>query len=47
VRIEIGEDRGQPADRDSGWLNRALQAMGPGKAKAISVSATSNNPGPG
>jgi len=25
---------------DSGWLNRALQAMGPGKAKAISVGAT-------
>ena len=25
---------------DSGWLNRALQAMGPGKVKAISVGAT-------
>jgi uncharacterized protein (DUF1501 family) len=25
---------------DSGWLNRALQAMGPGKATAISVGAT-------
>jgi uncharacterized protein (DUF1501 family) len=25
---------------DSGWLNRALQAMGPGKASAISVGAT-------
>ena len=26
---------------DSGWLNRALLAMGPGKVKAISVGATS------
>ena len=26
---------------DSGWLNRALQAMGPGKARAISVGPTS------
>ena len=25
---------------DSGWLNRALQAIGPGKVKAISVGAT-------
>jgi uncharacterized protein (DUF1501 family) len=25
---------------DSGWLNRALQVMGPGKVKAISVGAT-------
>jgi uncharacterized protein (DUF1501 family) len=25
---------------DSGWLNRSLQAMGPGKVKAISVGAT-------
>jgi uncharacterized protein (DUF1501 family) len=25
---------------DSGWLNRALQAMGPGKVKAISVGPT-------
>jgi uncharacterized protein (DUF1501 family) len=25
---------------DSGWMNRALQAMGPGKVKAISVGAT-------
>jgi uncharacterized protein (DUF1501 family) len=25
---------------DSGWLNRALQALGPGKVKAISVGAT-------
>jgi uncharacterized protein (DUF1501 family) len=25
---------------DSGWLNRALQAMGPGKATAISIGAT-------
>ncbi|HEY2708376.1 MAG TPA: DUF1501 domain-containing protein [Caulobacteraceae bacterium] len=25
---------------DSGWLNRALQAMGPGQVKAISVGAT-------
>jgi uncharacterized protein (DUF1501 family) len=25
---------------DSGWLNRALQAMGPGKVKAISVGTT-------
>jgi uncharacterized protein (DUF1501 family) len=25
---------------DSGWLNRALQVMGPGKMKAISVGAT-------
>ncbi|HWF76681.1 MAG TPA: DUF1501 domain-containing protein, partial [Caulobacteraceae bacterium] len=29
-----------PYATDSGWLNRALQAMGPGKAKAISVGAT-------
>jgi uncharacterized protein (DUF1501 family) len=25
---------------DTGWLNRAMQAIGPGKAKAISVGAT-------
>jgi uncharacterized protein (DUF1501 family) len=29
-----------PYATDSGWLNRALQAMGPGKVKAISVGAT-------
>jgi uncharacterized protein (DUF1501 family) len=29
-----------PYATDSGWLNRALSAMGPGKAKAISVGAT-------
>ena len=29
-----------PYATDSGWLNRALQAMGPGKVRAISVGAT-------
>ena len=29
-----------PYATDSGWLNRALQAMGPGKVKAMSVGAT-------
>jgi len=32
--------RTTPYATDSGWLNRALQAMGPGKVKAMSVGAT-------
>jgi len=36
----LEEGAGAAYGAESGWLNRSLQAMGPGKAKAISVGPT-------